>query len=84
MLTVSRMLIGISIGEEDRKTLIDVIRICFFRCVPIQTFISVLIAVLAVPFTMMYYQNPAEPVFQMTVDHSIRKIWWSWLIRMIR
>ena len=68
MLTVSRMLIGISIGEEDRKSLIDVIRICFFRCVPIQTFISVLIAVLAVPFTMMYYQNPAEPVFQMTVD----------------
>ena len=67
MLAVSRMLISVSVGEEDRQTLTDVMRNMFTRFVPLQCIISLLIILCAVPFTTLFYQDPSQSVFQMTV-----------------
>ena len=67
MIAVSRMLIGISIGEEDRRSLADVMRVMFSRCLPLMGTVSALIIAMAVPLTRLYYRDPADPVFGMTV-----------------
>ena len=65
---VSRMLISISIGEEDRRTLTDVVRVALFRCIPMMCLISALIIFSAEPLTRLFFRDPAEPVYQMTVN----------------
>ena len=67
MLAVSRMIISISVGEEDRQTLTDVMRNMFFRFVPLMCTVSALIILLAVPLTRFFYRDPSAPVFMMTV-----------------
>ena len=67
MLAVSRMLISISVGEEDRQTLTDVMRNMFFRFLPLMCSVSALIILLAVPLTRLFYRDPSAPVFAMTV-----------------
>ena len=67
MLAVSRMLLSISIGEEDRQTLTDVMRNMFRCCVPLMCAVSVVIILLAVPFTRQFYRDPSAPVYMMTV-----------------
>ena len=67
MLAVSRMLLSISIGEEDRQTLTDVMR-NMFRCfVPLMCAVSAVIILLAVPFTRQFYRDPSAPVYMMTI-----------------
>ena len=67
MLAVSRMLLSISIGEEDRQTLTNVMR-NMFRCfVPLMCAVSVVIILLAEPLTQQFYRNPSAPVYMMTV-----------------
>lgn len=68
MIVVARMLIGVSIGEEDRKSLVDVMRVMFWRCVPLMSVISLAVMALAVPLTKLYYRDPTDPVFAMTVS----------------
>ena len=65
---VSRMLISISIGEEDRKTLTDVVRITIYRCLPLMCLVCALIIFLAEPFARLFFRDPSEPVYQMTVN----------------
>ena len=67
MLAVSRMLISVSVGEEDRESLQNVMRIMFFRYLPLMSGIAVLLIAAAVPMTRMYYQDVNDPVFMMTV-----------------
>ena len=67
MLTVSRMLMSIAIGEEDRKSLADVMRIVMYKCIPLMYCICALIIVCAVPITRLFYRDPADPVYGMTV-----------------
>ena len=67
MLAVSRMLISVSIGEEDRQTLTDVMRVMFRRFLPLMGAISALIIICAVPMTRIFYRDPSEPVYDMTV-----------------
>ena len=67
MVAVSRMLIGVSIGEEDRQTLTDLFRIMFRRFVPIQCLLSIVLSALAVPLTLIFFKDPSEPVYDMTV-----------------
>ena len=67
MLCVSRMLISISIGEEDRQNLIDTIRNTIYRFIPLMCIISAAIIAFAVPLTSLYYQDTSAPVFNMTV-----------------
>ena len=68
MIVVSRMLMSISIGEEDRKSLADVMRVAMYKCVPLMCCVSAIIILCAVPFTRMFYRDPADPVYGMTVN----------------
>ena len=67
MLAVSRILMSVSVGEEDRQTLTDIMRVMFRRFLPLQGLISAAIILCAVPLTRIFYQDPAEPVYMMTV-----------------
>lgn len=67
MIAVSRMLIGVSVGEEDRQTLTDIMRVMFRRFVPVMCAVSLFIMICAVPFTRIFFRDPSEPVYMMTV-----------------
>ena len=67
MVAVARMLFSISIGEEDRRSLIDVMRIVMTRGMLVMTGIVILLIVFAEPLTRLFYQDPSDPVFEMTV-----------------
>lgn len=67
MLAVSRMVMSISIGEEDRQTLTDVMRNMFKRFIPLMSAVCAIIIVSAVPLTKLYYRDVSDPVFMMTV-----------------
>ena len=67
MLAVSRLLISVSTGEEDRQTLTDVFRVMFRRYLPLMSAVAAVIIACAVPLTSIFYKDPAEPVFMMTV-----------------
>ena len=67
MTAVARMLFSISIGEQDRRSLVNVMKIVLTKCMLIMIGIVALLVILAEPLTMMFYQNKAEPVYQMTV-----------------
>ena len=67
MLAVSRLLISVSIGEEDRKTLTDIMRVVMKYFLPLLTAIDIAVFALAVPFTWIFYKDPSQEVFTMTV-----------------
>ena len=67
MLAVSRLMISVSIGEEDRQSLTDVMRVMFRRYLPMMCAVVAGIILCAVPMTRIFYRDPAEPVYQMTV-----------------
>ena len=67
MQAVSRMMLSVSMGEEDRQTLTDVMRVMFRRFLPLMCLVSVLIILCAEPLTRIFYRDPAEPVYMMTV-----------------
>ena len=67
MVAVSRMLFSISIGEEDRRSLVTVYKIVMSRGLALLGVIIALLVILAEPLTRLFYQNPADPVYHMTV-----------------
>ena len=67
MLAVCRMLVSVSIGEEDRQTLTDITRTMFRAYVPLMTAVSLCIIAMAVPLTSVYIRDTSDPVFLMTV-----------------
>ncbi len=67
MVAVSRMLYSISIGEEDRRSLIDVMRISQTRGMLLMCGIVALLVLMAEPLTRLFYRDPADPVYLMTV-----------------
>ena len=67
MLAVSRMMISVSVGEEDRQTLTDVMRVMFSRFIPLMTGIVAAIVLLAKPLAGIFYKDPLEEVYMMTV-----------------
>ena len=67
MANVTRMLMSVSIGEQDRQSLTDVMRNMYRWCIPIMTVIAGILTVLAVPITRLYYHDPTQEVFGMTV-----------------
>ena len=66
MLAVSRLVISVSVGEEDRQTLADVMRVMFRRFLPLMACICAVIILCAVPITRIFYRDPAQDVFMMT------------------
>ena len=67
MLAVSRLMLSVSIGEEDRQTLTDVMRVMFRRYLPLMGIVCAAIIACAVPLTHILFHDPSEPVFKMTV-----------------
>ncbi len=67
MAVVSRMMISVSVGEEDRKSLIDTTRTALFNFIPILLAIAFFIMLFAEPITRFYYRDPQDPVYMMTV-----------------
>ena len=67
MVAVSRMLFSISIGEEDRKSLILALRVVLTRGLPVVCGIVALLVLFAEPLTRLFYRDPADPVYAMTV-----------------
>ena len=67
MQNVCRMLISISVGEEDRETLTDTVRTAFFRYIPLMCAVCAAVIALAVPLTRLYYRDVLDPVYMMTV-----------------
>lgn len=67
MQAVSRMMISIGVGEEDRKTLTDVMKTALFRFLPLMCVISAAVILMAVPFTHIFFRDPAESVYDLTV-----------------
>ena len=68
MLAVSRMMISISVGEEDRRTLTDVMRVMFLRFVPLMCVVAAGIMLCAEPFTRVFFRDPTQPIYHMTVQ----------------
>ena len=67
MMAVSRMLFSISIGEEDRRSLVDTMKIALTRGTLLIFAVVAVLVSLAVPLTRLFYRDAAEPVYQMTV-----------------
>lgn len=67
MVLVSRMMISVSVGEEDRKGLTDIMRVAFWRFIPFLFIMAAVIMLFAEPFTRIIYRDPSDPVYLMTI-----------------
>ncbi len=67
MMAVERILLSISIGEEDRTSILNILRIVFRRCFPLMCAVSLILVLSAVPLTRMFYRDPSDPIYSMTV-----------------
>ena len=67
MLVVSRLLISVSVGEEDRSTLINIMKVMARYFVPLIMAVDILIFAFAVPLTQIFYKDPSQSVYTMTV-----------------
>ena len=67
MQAVSRMLMSVAIGEEDRKSLTEVMRIAVRLYIPLMCVITALVILLAQPLAHIFYKDPSDPVYMMTV-----------------
>jgi anti-sigma regulatory factor (Ser/Thr protein kinase) len=61
------MLFSISIGEEDRRSLIDVMKIVMTKGMLVVAGIVALLIILADPLTRFFYHDPSDPVYGMTM-----------------
>ena len=67
MVAVSRMLFSISIGEEDRRSLVNVLRIVTTKGLMLMAVIIAMLVLGAEPLTRLFYRDPSDPVYSMTV-----------------
>lgn len=67
MLAVSRLMISVSYGEEDRQTLSDIMRVMLKKYLPLMGIICIGVMTCAEPITRLFYQDPAADVYKMTV-----------------
>lgn len=67
MMAVDRMLFSLSIGEEDRQTTVNIMRVVSRCALPFILCVAALICLLAEPLTRLFFRDPADPVYGMTV-----------------
>ena len=67
MLAVSRLLMSVSMGEEDRQTLTDVMRVMFRHYLLLMGVVCVAVIVCAEPMTRILFRDPTQPVYGMTI-----------------
>lgn len=64
---VTRMLMSVAIGEEDRQSLADIMRVVVRRCIPLMCLVSGILIALGEPLTNLFYHDASAPVYKMTV-----------------
>ncbi|MBQ6560578.1 MAG: ATP-binding protein [Erysipelotrichaceae bacterium] len=57
MLAVSRLLISVSVGEEDRQTLCDIFKVLFACYIPLMMAVDALVIVFAGPMASVYFKD---------------------------
>lgn len=67
MAAVCRMLFSISFGEEDRRSLVNTMKITMTKGMLLMCAIVALLVLLAEPLTRLFYRDSADPVYHMTV-----------------
>lgn len=67
MMAVARMFFSISVGEEDRRSLIDEMKIIMTRGMIIILTIVAALVIFAKPLTEMFFRDPSDPVYYYTV-----------------
>lgn len=67
MVAVCRMLFSISVGEKDRRSLIDTLYIHLTKGNLLMCAVIAFLVLFAKPLTLMFYQDTSDPVFYMTV-----------------
>ena len=67
MVAVARMMFSISLGEEDRQSLVDIMKIVMTRGLVIVLVMVAALILLAEPLTQMFYRDPSDPVYGYTV-----------------
>jgi len=67
MMAVGRMLFAISIGEEDRRSIVDVMKIILTRGMLLVLAIVALLVLCAEPLTMLFFRDTSDPVFYYTL-----------------
>ena len=67
IIAVFRMLMSISIGEEDRVSLVDSMKAVLYRGVPIMSGVALALILCAVPLAHLFYSEGDAP-FEMTVN----------------
>ncbi|MBQ9326520.1 MAG: hypothetical protein IJ246_12230 [Clostridia bacterium] len=67
MMAVDRMLLSISIGEEDRKGTLDIMHVITRWGVLFILATAALLCLAAEPLTRLFFRNPQDPVYGMTV-----------------
>ena len=67
MLVVARLLISVSVGEEDRSTLVNIMRVVTRYFIPLMIAVDAVIFAFAVPLTYIFYKDTSQSVFSMTV-----------------
>ena len=67
MLAVTRMLLSISIGAEDRESTETNVKVSLSYGVLVMGCVALLIILLAVPFTRLFFRDPSDAAYGMTV-----------------
>lgn len=67
MMAVARMFFSISVGEEDRRSLVDEMKIIMTRGMIIILTIVAALVIFAKPLTEMFFRDPSDPVYYYTV-----------------
>ncbi len=67
MMAVDRMLLCVSMGEEDRKGTLDIMHVITRWGVLFILCIAILLSLSAELLTRLFFQDPADPVYGMTV-----------------
>lgn len=66
MLAVSRLLMSLAVGEEDKTSLLDVMKNMYRRYIPMMLVINALTILCANPLTSIYFKPDNQPIFDMT------------------
>ncbi len=67
MVAVSRMVMSVGVGEEDRASVCDVMRVMFKKFCLVNNLFAVLIIVFAKPLAHIFYKDIFSQVYIMTV-----------------
>ena len=67
IMAVARMLFSISLGEEDRQSLVDIMKIVITRGILVLLPVVAGLVLLAQPLTLMFFQDKSEPIYYYTI-----------------